>query len=62
MYTKKSKSYSKAKKKKTYTDLERMAYNYGKIQRGINNPNSRVYESYNNGRNGKSTKNKKPLI
>lgn len=50
------------KKRSSYTELERMAYNLGKVKRGLNNPNSRVFESYKNGCTGKTTKNKKPLI
>ena len=53
---------SKRRKKGSYTQLERMAYSLGKVKRGLNNPNSRVYESYKNGFTGKTTKNKKPLI
>lgn len=50
------------KKRSSYTELERMAYNLGKVKRGLNNPNSRVFESYKNGCTGKTTKNRKPLI
>lgn len=46
----------------SYTRLERLAYNLGRINRGIKNPNSRVHESYQNGCVGKTTKNLKPLI
>ena len=60
------KSYStkkpKRKKRSSYTELERMAYNLGRVKRGLNNPNSRVFESYKNGCTGKTTKNRKPLI
>ena len=51
----------KAKKKK-FTELERMAYNLGKVNRGLHNTDSRVYASYQNGLKGKTTRNKKPLI
>ena len=44
------------------TELERLAYNMGKVKRGLSNPNSRVFESYKNGCTGKTTKNRKPLI
>lgn len=50
------------KKRSSYTELERMAYNLGKVKRGLNNPNSRVFQSYKNGCTGKTTKNRKPLI
>ncbi len=53
---------SRRRKKSSYTELERMAYNLGKVKRGLNNPNSRVFESYKNGCTGKTTKNRKPLI
>lgn len=47
----------------TYTEAEKLAYNLGRIQRGINNPNSKVYESYRNGVNGVTTRqNQKPLF
>lgn len=49
-------------KGKKYTEIEKLAYNYGRVTRGIKNPNSRVYESFVNGRDGKSTENKKPLF
>lgn len=55
-------SKSKRRKKNSYTELERMAYNLGKVKRGLSNPNSRVYESYKNGCTGKATKKRKPLI
>ena len=53
---------TKKSKKRSYTELERMAYSLGKIKRGLNNPNSRVFESFKNGCDGKTTKNRKPLI
>lgn len=49
-------------KRKKYTRLERQAYYLGKIKRGLTNPNSRVYESFNNGFKGKTTNNIKPLV
>lgn len=51
-----------SKSKKKYTEVERLAYNIGRIKKGLSNPNSRVYESYVNGCQGKTTKNKKPLF
>ena len=56
----KSKKFGKSKKK--YTEVERLAYNMGRIKKGLSNPNSRVYESYVNGCQGKTTKNTKPLF
>lgn len=58
------KSYKKTSRKQTssYTELERMSYKLGMIKRGLNNPDSRVYESYVNGCNGVTTKKKKSLI
>ena len=54
---------TKGKKRKSkYTELERLAYNMGKVKRGISNPDSRVHVSYNNGLKGKTTSKKKPLI
>ena len=49
------------KKKSNRTELEKFAFNMGKVERGLNNPNSRVYESYKNGRLSE-TKKRKPLI
>lgn len=51
-----------SKSKKKYTEVERLAYNMGRIKKSLSNPNSRVYESYVNGCQGKTTKNKKPLF
>lgn len=45
-----------------YCQLERLAYNLGKIERGLKNSNSRVHESYTNGFNGKTSSSNKPLI
>ena len=59
-YRRSVKGNGKFKSKRTY--LEKLAYNMGKIQRGIKNPVSRVHESYANGLTGKTTTNKKPLI
>ena len=39
-----------------------MPYKLGKVKRGLNNPNSRMFESYKDGCTGKTTKNRKPLI
>ena len=45
-----------------FTKLEVLAYNIGRIDRGRQNSNSRVHESYNNGLKGQTTTKKKPLI
>ncbi len=50
------------KKKSNRTELEKLAFNMGKVERGLNNPNSRVYESYKNGKTGKTSSKRKPLI
>lgn len=47
------------KKKSKYSDTEKLAYSMGCIARGIKNPNSLVYASYQNGLNPKA-KEKKP--
>ncbi len=54
--------YTAKKKGRKYTELERLSYNLGQVSRGLKNPNSRVYESFNNGKTGKTTSHKKPLI
>lgn len=57
------KSRKSSKSKKKYTEVERLAYNMGRIKKGLSNPNSRVYESYVNGCNdNKTSKKKKPLF
>lgn len=50
------------KKRAKFTQVERLAYQMGRIERGKKNPNSRVHESFNNGLNGKSSTKKKPLF
>ena len=39
-----------------YTEIEKLAYNMGRIETGLKNPDSRVYESYHNGCSGKKDK------
>ena len=39
-----------------------MAYHMGQVKRGLANPNSRVYASYQNGAKGKTTSHRKPLF
>ena len=51
----------RTRKKRKFTQAEKLAYQLGQIDRGLKNPNSRVSESFNNGR--KATKRtKKPLF
>lgn len=51
---------NKYRKKSKYRQLERLAYNLGKIDKGLKDSNTRVYDSYQAGCN--STKRvKKPL-
>ena len=51
---------NKYRKKSKYRQLERLAYNLGKIDKGLKDPNTRVHDSYQAGCN--STKRvKKPL-
>ena len=57
-----SKGKKRTKKGKKYTQVEKLAYQMGKVKRGLKNPNSRVYASYVNGCTGKSSSNKKPLF
>lgn len=61
---KKTKTSSKTggKSKSKYTELEKLSFKFGQIQRGLTNPDSRVYESYNNGKNGTTKKTRKPLL
>ena len=61
-YAKYGKAKNLRKTKKKYTEVERLAYNMGRIKKGLQNPNSRVYESYVNGCNREITKNTKPLF
>ena len=56
------KTTKKGKRKSKYTELERLAFNMGKVKRGISNPDSRVHVSYNNGLKAKTTSKRKPLI
>lgn len=53
---------ARKRKQKKFSSIERLAYYLGKVKRGLNNPNSRVFESYKNGCTGKTAKNRKPLI
>lgn len=65
-YYGKKKGYGKrkgySKKKSKYTEVEKMAYMMGRVERGRNNPNSRITDSYNNGLKEPVVKVKKPLF
>lgn len=52
---------SKTKKSK-YTKVEQAAYLFGQVERGIKNPNSRIYESYTRGNTKPEKREKKPLF
>lgn len=52
----------KGKKKSKYSDLEKLAYQLGQIERGKKNPNSKVHDSFNNGLKEKQPRAKKPLL
>lgn len=62
--TKKPKTSSKTgrKSKSKYTELEKLSYKLGQIERGLKNPDSRVFESYNNGKKGPTKKRRKSLL
>ena len=51
--------YKKKGKKSKYTQLERLAYQMGKIDKGLKDSNTCVYASYQAGVNAK--RKKKPL-
>lgn len=55
-------SNSRKKKSGKYTEIERFAYNMGRVNLGLSNPNSRVKESYDNGKKRPTKKEKKPLF
>ncbi len=59
--TKTSNRSSKSSKSK-YTELERLSYKLGQIQRKLNNATSQIYESYNNGKKGTPKKTKRSLF
>ena len=55
------KKQNRTRKKRKYTQAEKLAYQLGQIDRGLKNPNSRVSESFNNGRKATKTA-RKPLF
>lgn len=52
----------KKKRKSKYTEIEKLAYQLGRIDCGLKNPDSRVSESYANGRKALKVKHKKSLF
>ena len=59
--TKKPKTSSRSRRPK-YSELEKLAFKLGLVQRGLSNPDSRVFESYNNGKKGPTKKGRKSLL
>ena len=57
-----AKKQNNRKRKPRFSELERLAYNLGQIERGKKNPDSKVHESYNNGLKEKTPRKRKPLI
>ena len=56
-----ARKYNKKKKsKKKYSELEKLAFQMGKVNKGLKNTNSKVYDSYNAGFEAKTSK-RKPL-
>ena len=53
-------TYRKKRRKSKYTQLERLAYQIGQIDKGLKDSNTRVYESYAAGCTATKRK-KKPL-
>ena len=53
----------KSNKKKTSTasQLKKLAYQMGQVNKGLKNPNTQVYESYHRGLSKDSSEKKKPL-
>ena len=59
--TKKPKTSSRLRRPK-YSELEKLAFKLGQVQRGLRNPDSRVFESYNNGKKSPMKKRRKSLL
>ena len=49
-------------KNSKYSETEKLAFKMGQIERGIKNPNSKVYESYQNGLKDTKPKTKKTMF
>lgn len=56
------KSRRKNKSKSKYHELERAAYQRGQVERGLANPESRIFESYQKGLSVPEKRQKKPLF
>lgn len=54
----------KGGKRNNAKELKSLAYNLGRINKGLSNPNSQISESYNKGKEnaGKAKKPRKPLF
>lgn len=50
------------KSKSKFSQTEKLAYSMGQIARGLKNPNSKVYESYQNGLTDRKSKSKKTMF
>ena len=50
------------KKASNASQLKKLAYQMGQVERGLKNPNSQISESYNNGKHAKRKNTKKPLF
>lgn len=50
------------RKKQKYTPIEKFAYQYGLVSRGLKNPDSLISESFNRGKTEKSKKPKKSIF
>ena len=62
----KSNSKGKSTSKKTgsskFSEAERLAYNLGRVQKGLKNSNSKVSAAYKAGQNSVQFKQQKPLV
>ena len=50
------------KKSSTASQLKKLAYQMGQVERGLKNPNSQISASFNNGKQVKKRSAKKPLF
>lgn len=60
-YTRNTK-YTKRSKKSKYTEVERVAYLMGQVERGRKNPESRISDSYKKGCSEPAKRQKKSLF
>ena len=61
-YGRRNYSKSGGRSKSRYTAVEKFAFNMGRVNRGLSNPNSRVRESFDKGKQAPAKKQKKPLF